>query len=232
MNSRTKPSEANRSGKAGRYFIVLNSDSEYELSLGTCGRERDTVTPKSDSRVQTVFEVIDGPPSVLHRLRGAVNTERAQHRLLGEEPVLAGVHDRADDIAGKDIDHHVCIVVGALDRASELGDVSGTHLPRGGRDKLGDLPRRMRGPPASLPHLSIFGQDPIRGGDRAHVLAAFEEDDDIIGRPACPNDGVLLRDVPGGARCPLCGFEEHYPAVTRPEIGGENMIDFHGRARS
>src|SRR5664279_2700062 len=39
--------EAKRVGKSGRYFSVLNWASEYGLSLLTCGREWDWVTPRS-----------------------------------------------------------------------------------------------------------------------------------------------------------------------------------------
>src|SRR5436190_18369354 len=55
--------EAKRSGKPGRYLRVLNCDSEYGLSLETCGREWVLVTPRSASRKATGFEVIDEPRS-------------------------------------------------------------------------------------------------------------------------------------------------------------------------
>ncbi len=51
----------NRPGKSGRYFIVLNCDSEYGLSLDTCGRLWDWVKPRSASRNATGLEVIDEP---------------------------------------------------------------------------------------------------------------------------------------------------------------------------
>ena len=47
-------------GKFGRYFIVLNCDSENGLSLETCGRECDFVTPMSAIRYATDLLVIAG----------------------------------------------------------------------------------------------------------------------------------------------------------------------------
>ena len=55
--------EANRAGKSGRYFMVLNCDSEYGLSLLTCGRECDWVMPRSASKNATGLEVIEEPRS-------------------------------------------------------------------------------------------------------------------------------------------------------------------------
>src|ERR1700709_597898 len=55
--------EAKRSGKPGRYFRVLNCDSEYGLSLETGGREWVLVTPRSASRNATGLEVIEDPRS-------------------------------------------------------------------------------------------------------------------------------------------------------------------------
>src|SRR5271170_5451980 len=55
--------EPNRAGNAGRYFKVLNWDSEYGLSLDTCGREWDWVTPRSASSSATGLEVIEEPRS-------------------------------------------------------------------------------------------------------------------------------------------------------------------------
>src|SRR3982074_1549174 len=53
----------NRLGNSGRYFIVRNWDSEYGLSLETCGRECDFVTPRSARNKATGFDVIDDPRS-------------------------------------------------------------------------------------------------------------------------------------------------------------------------
>src|ERR1700690_859377 len=55
--------EANRPGNDGRYFMVLNCASEYGLSLLTCGREWDWVTPRSASSSATGLEVMELPRS-------------------------------------------------------------------------------------------------------------------------------------------------------------------------
>src|SRR5215208_6944831 len=61
QNARASSIEAKRSGKPGRYFRVLNCASEYGVSLETCGREWDLVTPRSASRKATGLDVIDDP---------------------------------------------------------------------------------------------------------------------------------------------------------------------------
>ena len=55
--------EANRAGKPGRYFRVLNCASEYGLSLETCGREWDWVIPRSASSSATGLDVMELPRS-------------------------------------------------------------------------------------------------------------------------------------------------------------------------
>lgn len=59
MNPRASAGDPNRSGKVGRYFLVVNSDCESGLSFDTRCREGDLVTPRSASRVATVFEAIE-----------------------------------------------------------------------------------------------------------------------------------------------------------------------------
>ena len=63
MNCLASQSDPNRSGNSGPYFKVLNSDSEYGLSLDTRGRECDRVTSRSASNAATVLLVIDVPRS-------------------------------------------------------------------------------------------------------------------------------------------------------------------------
>src|SRR5487761_1057585 len=57
----------NRAAKPGVHQSgngpVLNCASEYGLSLLTCGREWDWVTPRSASRKATGFDVIEEPRS-------------------------------------------------------------------------------------------------------------------------------------------------------------------------
>ena len=55
---------SNRSGNSGRYFSVLNWLSENGLSLETCGRLCDFVTPSDAKSCATPWEVIDGPRSL------------------------------------------------------------------------------------------------------------------------------------------------------------------------
>ena len=63
MKVRAWVREPNRSGKTGEYLHVLNHDSEYGLSLLTCGREWDRVTDRSSNNVATLLEVIAVPRS-------------------------------------------------------------------------------------------------------------------------------------------------------------------------
>jgi hypothetical protein len=54
---------AEPAGKSGRYFNVLNWASLNGLSLETCGRECDWVTPRSARRNATGLEVMELPRS-------------------------------------------------------------------------------------------------------------------------------------------------------------------------
>src|SRR3954468_6951300 len=63
MNARAWARDANRSGKTGAYFNVLNQASLYGLSLDTFGRECDRVTARSSSSSATDFDVIEVPRS-------------------------------------------------------------------------------------------------------------------------------------------------------------------------
>ena len=90
-----------------------------------------------------------------------MQAERVQHHLLGEQAILAGVHDRADDVAGEDVDHHVRVIVGALDRAGEFRDVPRVDLSGRGRDQLGYFPWRVRGLPAAFSYLRVLVQNPV-----------------------------------------------------------------------
>lgn len=40
-----------------------------------------------------------------------------------------------------------------------------------------------------------------------HTLFRMD-DPDVGAHPHCPNDDVVMRDVPGGWECPKCGFVE------------------------
>lgn len=112
----------------------------------------------------------------VHELGSVMDSERVQHHLFGEDVVLVGAHDRADDVAGEDVDHHVRVLVRALERAGEFRDVPTEDLTGAGRDQLGDLPWCLGGEPTMFPHLGVLTQHPVHRGDRAQVAALFEED--------------------------------------------------------
>ena len=112
--------DPNRSGKTGAYFKVLNHASEYGLSLDTRGREWDRVTSRSASRVGDGLGGHRGAPVGVHDLRDAVQGEDLLHHLFRQDAALVGVDGRPDDVAGVDVDHHVGVVVDALDRAGSL----------------------------------------------------------------------------------------------------------------
>ena len=76
------------------------------------------------------------------------------------------MHVCADDVAGVDVDHHVGIEVGALDRPGELGDVPGLDLPRAGSHQFGDRPGRAAGQAAPLFDLRVRGKDTVDRGNR------------------------------------------------------------------
>ena len=131
--------ESNRSGKSGRYFRVLNWASEYGLSLETCGRLCDLVTPRSASRNATGLEVIEEPRSAwmvswsrpmpcLAQVSAISSSARAADLAGGDHP--------ADHVAAEDVEDHVQVEVGPLRRAAQLGDVPRPHLVRRGRDQL------------------------------------------------------------------------------------------------
>jgi len=86
-----------------------------------------------------------------------------------------GVDDGSDDVAGVDVDHHIGVEVGALDRPGELGDIPAVNLTGGGGDQLGTDPGRVAGQPPSFPHLAVFAKDPVHRGDRAQVTVLVQE---------------------------------------------------------
>jgi len=87
----------------------------------------------------------------------------------------ARVHVRADDVPGVDVDHHVGVEVGALDRSGEFGDVPRVDLTWSGGDELGDRAGRVTGQASTLLDLRVRGQDAVDRGDRPHVGALVEQ---------------------------------------------------------
>src|SRR5271163_4576976 len=146
MNCLASQSDPKRSGNAGPYFKVLNSDSEYGLSLDTRGRECDRVTSRSASSAATVLLVIDVPRSACTTCGTPCTAKICSISSLGQNTGFMGMDVDTDDVAGVDVDHHVRIEVGALHRARELGDVPRIHLPRRSeerlRARLGWVPRQ------------------------------------------------------------------------------------------
>ena len=94
----------------------------------------------------------------------AVDAEDFLDHFLGQGSGLVGVDVGADDVAGVDVDHHVGVEVGALDRPVELGDVPRVHLPRAGGGQLRTGPGRVAGLAAAFLDLGVRGQDPIHRG--------------------------------------------------------------------
>ena len=107
-------------GTPGAYFNVLNSDSEYGLSLDTRGRECDRVTSRSASSVGDGLAGHRGAPVGVHDLRDAVDGEDLLHQFLCQNTGFVGMDVDADDVAGVDVDHHVGVEVGALHRARRV----------------------------------------------------------------------------------------------------------------
>src|SRR5664279_3828787 len=161
MNALASPTEANRSGNTGANLRVLKNDSLNGLSLLTRGRECDFVTSRSDNNVATVLLVIDVPRSAWTTC-GAPWMPKISFIIFHRQHTrLRGVNMGADNIAGENVDHHVTIEVGALDRAGQFRDVPRIHLPRTGRRQLRDRPGRVAGQPATLLDLFVLGQHPV-----------------------------------------------------------------------
>ena len=62
-------------------------------------------------------------------------------------------------VAAVDVEHDEQVVVGAADRALELGDVIGPDLVRPGRDELWDRARGMGRLAAALTDLAVGPQE-------------------------------------------------------------------------
>lgn len=82
---------------------------------------------------------------------------------------------RADDEPGMDIDHHVAVEILAPDRAGELGDIPGEHLPRGGRDQFRNRPGRLFGQPAALLDLAVFLKHPVKSRQGTQINPIIEQ---------------------------------------------------------
>ena len=48
--------------------------------------------------------------------------------------------------------------------------------------------------------------------------------EDVGAQPHCPEDDIVMRDVPGGYRCPECGHVQQYRDVEMPpEFDGPSI---------
>src|SRR5919202_4775833 len=109
--------EANWPGKPGRYFRVVNWASEYGLSLETCGRLCDWVTPRSASRNATGLAVIEEPRSAWmlswsRPMPCLATVWRISTSASAADSRLATIHP--DHVAGEDVQDHVQVVGGPL----------------------------------------------------------------------------------------------------------------------
>ena len=126
----------------------------------------------------------------MHDVRDAVDVEHLAHHALGEGPGLAGVHPCADDVPGVDVDHHVGVVVDALDWAGQLRDVPGVDLPGAGGDQLGT------GGPGAGPAGAARGPARVRAGSDTWWRSK---------RRRCPRPAAPRRSGPGRRRrTPRC----------------------------
>ncbi len=111
----------------------------------------------------------------MHDVRNTVHLEHLLDEFFGQNAGFMGVDVNPDDVARVDVDHHVGIEVGALDRAGELGDVPRIHLPRCGRDQLRARFGRMPRQPTTLLDLLVLVQHPVHRGHRTQVDALVEQ---------------------------------------------------------
>jgi len=59
---------------------------------------------------------------------------------------------------------------------------------------------------------------------RPPTYAVVMEDLDWGAQPRCPEDGILMRDVPGGWECPHCGHVQQAQDVEPPpEFDGPSI---------
>src|SRR3954462_5246227 len=101
MNCLASQIDPKRSGNAGPYFNILNSDSEYGLSLDTRGRECDRVISRSASSVATVLLVIEVPRSACTTCGTPCTLKICSISSLA----FVGMDVNTDEVAGVDVDH-------------------------------------------------------------------------------------------------------------------------------
>jgi hypothetical protein len=95
---------------------------------------------------------------------------------LGQRGRFLASQQPADDVAAKDVEQHVEVVVRPLDGAQELGDVPAPDLVRPGGEQFRLPIRRVPELVAPLAHLRVRGQHPVHRADRARRhLARVEQ---------------------------------------------------------
>jgi hypothetical protein len=87
--------------------------------------------------------------------------------LIGEHP--------SDDVAAEDIEDHIKIEVGPLDRAAEFGDIPTPELVGSGGKEFRFAVWRMNELIAPLPHRAARLEQPVHGADRAKVSTLIEQ---------------------------------------------------------
>src|SRR5713226_4897193 len=101
---------------------------------------------------------------------------------LSQACALVGRHHPADDVAAEDVEDHVQMEVGPLDRALEFRDVPGPDLVGCGGEELGLLIVGVSQNVASFADLMIGGEDAVHRPRGAHVDARVEQRGMDLGR--------------------------------------------------
>jgi hypothetical protein len=110
----------------------------------------------------TGCEVIAGPRSAW-----MVSWSGAAISPLAKGGTLVAAQHPADDVAAEDVEQHVEVVVGPLDRAEELGDVPAPDLVGPGGEQLRFPIHGVSELGAALTHLGVRRQHPASTDTRA-----------------------------------------------------------------
>ena len=175
MNARASASDANRSGKTGAYFIVLNQASQYGLSFDTFGRECERVTSRSSSRSATDLRGHRGAPVGVDDVRDAVRrrTPRDHPRPAPPTRRRGPARRRCTGSRCRSSRRRRSRRPWPGRRSFVMSQVKTCRGPVG--DQLRDGPGRVPGQPATLTDLPVLPQDPVHRGDRAQVDALVEQ---------------------------------------------------------
>src|ERR1039458_9748535 len=100
---------------------------------------------------------------------------RVVDKSLGEIGPLGPGQHPAHDVAGKDVQDHIEVVIRPLLGAVQFGDVPRPNLVRSLGDELGFLVRWVRGLAPALAHLVVLVQDPVHGRALSEVGPLVEQ---------------------------------------------------------